>query len=93
MAEHSLKVLQCEQRKIFKVCFSIFQQEHERVKCQFSFRSGYSSNHSYLYFFWKFLKVHDGYYVSSTFINLEKTFDTIDQQILVQKLYNMVLEV
>ena len=54
MTEHSLKVLQCEHRKIFKVCLSIFQQDHERVKRQFSFRSGYSSNRSYRYFFENF---------------------------------------
>ena len=27
MAKHALKILRCEHRKIFKVCFAIFQHD------------------------------------------------------------------
>ena len=31
MAKHTLKILRCEHRKIFKVCLAILQYMHERV--------------------------------------------------------------
>ena len=32
MAKHTLKILRCEHRKIFKVCLAILQIMHEKVK-------------------------------------------------------------
>ena len=35
MAKHTLKILRCEHRKIFKVCLTIFQHYAIKVKKEF----------------------------------------------------------
>ena len=35
MAKHTLKILWCSHRRIFKVCLAILQHLYERVKCCF----------------------------------------------------------
>ena len=56
---------------------------------QFGFRSGYSSNHTRANLVENIEKYIDNHnYVCSVFIDLKKVFDTVDYQILLQKLYH-----
>ena len=56
---------------------------------QFGFMSGYSSNHTMVNLVETIKKYIDNdNYMCSIFIDLEKALDTVDYQILLQKLYH-----
>ena len=59
---------------------------------QFSFRSGHSSNHAIVNLVESIKKYIDNdNYVCSVFIDLEKSFDAVDHQILLQKFYHYAI--
>ena len=65
------------------------QKNNLIFKRQFGFRSGYSSNHTIVNLVESIKKyIENDNYVCSVFIDLKKTFDTVDHQILLQKIYH-----
>ena len=79
--------------KIFEKCaykrvYSFLEKNSLIFKCQFDFGSGYSSNHTTVNPVESIKQYIDNdNYVCSVFIILEKAFDTVDHEILLQKLY------
>ena len=77
------------EKRLYKRVYSFHEKNILIFKRQFAFRSGYSSNHTIVNLVESIKKyIENDNYVCSVFIDLEKTFDTVDHQILLQKLYH-----
>ena len=80
--------------KIFEKCvykrvYSFLWKNSLIFKRQFGFRSDYTSNNTIVNLVESIKKYIDNdNYVCSVFIDLEKTFDTVDHHILLQKFYH-----
>ena len=80
--------------KIFEKCvykrvYSFLWKNSLIFKRQFGFRSDYTSNNTIVSLVESIKKYIDNdNYVCSVFIDLEKTFDTVDHHILLQKFYH-----
>ena len=85
--------------KIFEKCvykrvYSFLEKNNLIFKRKFGFRSGYSSNHTIVNLVESIKKYIDNdNCVCSVFINLEKAFDTVDHQILLQNFTIVVFEI
>ena len=74
---------------MFTSVYSFLEKKNLIFMRQFGFRSGYSSNHTIANLVENIEKYIDNHnYVCSVFIDLKKVFDTVDYQILLQKLYH-----
>ena len=74
---------------VYKHAHSILEKNNLIFKRQFGFRSGYFSYHTIVNLVESIKKYIDSdTYVCNIFIGLEKAFDIVDHQILLQKLYH-----
>ena len=74
---------------VYKRVYSFLEKNNLIFKRQFGFRSGYSSNHTIVNLVESIkMYIDNDNYVCSVFIDLEKAFDTVDHQILLQKRYH-----
>ena len=74
---------------VYKRVYSFHEKNIFIFKRQRAFRSGYSSNHTIVNLVESIKKyIENDNYVCSVFIDLKKTFDTVDHQILLQKIYH-----
>ena len=77
------------QKFVYKRVFSFLEKNNLIFKHQFGFRTGYSANHTIVNLVESIKKYIDNdKYVCNVFIDIKNAFDTVDHQILLQKLYH-----
>ena len=82
------------EKYVYKRVYSFLEKNNLIFKRQFSFRSCYSSHHTIVNLVESIKKyIDNNNCVCTVFINLEKAFDTVDHQILLQNFTIVVFEV
>ena len=77
------------EKSFYKCVYSFLGKKNFIFKCKFGFRSGCSSNDTIVNLIRSIKKyINNDNYVCSVFINLEKAFDNVDHQTLLQKPYH-----
>ena len=82
------------EKYVYNRVYSFLEKNNLIFKRQFSFRSCYSSHHTIVNLVESIKKyIDNNNCVCTVFINLEKAFDTVDHQILLQNFTIVVFEV